>query len=61
MTLPLFFSCCSQLEKIIVAGYKALNLQYFFTGGPDEVKAWTIQVGAGPPLTGRRLTAVISV
>ena len=38
------FCPCSQLEKIIVAGYKALNLQYFFTGGPDEVKAWTIQV-----------------
>lgn len=35
---------CSALEKIIVNGYKALNLQYFFTSGKDEVKAWTIQV-----------------
>ena len=34
----------SVLEKIIVQGYKALGLQYFFTAGPDEVKAWTIQV-----------------
>ena len=34
----------SALDKIIVQGYKALNLVYFFTAGPDEVKAWTIQV-----------------
>jgi hypothetical protein len=27
-----------------VNGYKALGLIYFFTGGKDEVKAWTIQV-----------------
>jgi len=35
---------CSNLEKIIVTGYKALQLIYFFTVGPDEVKAWTVQV-----------------
>jgi ribosome-binding ATPase YchF (GTP1/OBG family) len=35
----------SALDKIIVQGYKALQLEYFFTAGPDEVKAWTIQVG----------------
>ena len=34
----------SALDKIIVQGYKALQLMYFFTSGPDEVKAWTIQV-----------------
>nr|CAD7458342.1 unnamed protein product [Timema tahoe] len=34
---------CSALDKIIVHGYKSLQLQYFFTSGPDEVKAWTIQ------------------
>ncbi|GJQ85282.1 hypothetical protein Trydic_g20645, partial [Trypoxylus dichotomus] len=33
----------SALDKIIVQGYKALQLEYFFTSGPDEVKAWTIQ------------------
>jgi len=33
----------SMLEKIIVQGYKALQLIYFFTSGADEVKAWTIQ------------------
>lgn len=36
--------CTSSLEKIIVNGFRALNLQYFFTCGKDEVKAWTMQV-----------------
>lgn len=36
--------CASSLDKIIVTGYKALTLEYFFTAGADEVKAWTIQV-----------------
>lgn len=34
----------SAMDKIIVQGYKALQLIYFFTAGHDEVKAWTIQV-----------------
>lgn len=34
----------SSLDKIIVNGYRALQLQYFFTAGEDEVKAWTILV-----------------
>jgi hypothetical protein len=34
----------SALEKIIINGYKALNLVYFFTVGKDEVKAWTLHV-----------------
>ena len=34
----------STLDKIIAQGYKSLNLMYFFTAGPKEVKAWTIQV-----------------
>ncbi|KAG0737703.1 hypothetical protein G6F16_010507 [Rhizopus arrhizus] len=33
----------SVLPKIIVNGYAALQLIYFFTGGPDEVRAWTIR------------------
>merc|ERR1712079_24892 len=37
--------CTSSLNKIVVKGYKALQLQYFFTAGPDEVKAWTFQKG----------------
>jgi len=39
----------SGLEKIILQGYKALQLQYFFTAGPDEVKCWTIQKGTKAP------------
>lgn len=45
----------SALEKIIVMGYKALNLAYFFTSGKDEVKAWTIQVGSKAPQAAGRI------
>ena len=34
----------SVLPKIVVTGYKALQLVYFFTAGEDEVRAWTIRV-----------------
>ncbi|CAB5292575.1 unnamed protein product [Rhizophagus irregularis] len=33
----------SSFPRIIVAGYQALQLMYFFTCGPDEVRAWTIR------------------
>ncbi|XP_066940826.1 obg-like ATPase 1 isoform X1 [Macrobrachium rosenbergii] len=39
----------SALDKIILQGYNALQLMYFFTAGPDEVKAWTIQKGTKAP------------
>lgn len=39
----------SMLEKIILTGYKALSLEYFFTAGADEVKAWTVQRGTKAP------------
>ncbi|CAK9827189.1 Obg-like ATPase 1 [Anthophora retusa] len=39
----------SILDRIIVKGYQALQLQYFFTAGHDEVKAWTIQKGTKAP------------
>ncbi|XP_026271321.1 obg-like ATPase 1 [Frankliniella occidentalis] len=39
----------SVLSKIIVNGYKTLQLEYFFTAGHDEVKAWTIQKGTKAP------------
>ncbi|XP_025411055.1 obg-like ATPase 1 [Sipha flava] len=45
----------SALDKIIVQGYKALQLQYFFTAGPDEVKAWTIQKGFKAPQAAGRI------
>jgi len=45
----------SNLAKIIVTGYKALNLEYFFTSGPDEVRAWTIAKGAKAPQAAGRV------
>jgi len=47
--------CSSILEKIIVQGYKALQLEYFFTAGADEVKAWTIQKGSKAPQAAGRI------
>ena len=35
----------SGLDKVTEAGYRALNLMSFLTGGPTEVRAWTIPVG----------------
>ena len=49
------FIICSCLEKIIVQGYKALGLEYFFTAGPDEVKAWTIQKHTKAPQAAGRI------
>lgn len=34
------------LNRIIRAGYELLGLQTFFTAGPKEVRAWTVQRGA---------------
>lgn len=43
----------SGLEKVIVTAYKTLGLCSYFTGGPEEVRAWTIPVGAkGPQAAG---------
>merc|ERR1711976_63728 len=47
--------CQTNLEKVIVQGYKALQLIYFFTAGPDEVKAWTIQKGFKAPQAAGRI------
>ena len=51
----LSLNVCSCLEKIIVQGYKALGLEYFFTAGPDEVKAWTIQKYTKAPQAAGRI------
>ncbi|TKD52919.1 redox-regulated ATPase YchF [Sphingomonas baiyangensis] len=37
------------LARVIRAGYKLLNLQTFFTVGPKEARAWTVEVGARAP------------
>jgi len=47
--------CATSLDKIIVQGYKALQLIYFFTAGADEVKAWTIQKGFKAPQAAGRI------
>ncbi|KAM9306012.1 obg-like ATPase 1 [Gastrophryne carolinensis] len=39
----------SSLTKMIKNGYAALQLEYFFTAGPDEVRAWTIRKGTKAP------------
>uniref|UniRef100_A0A8C6RH12 Obg-like ATPase 1 n=1 Tax=Nannospalax galili TaxID=1026970 RepID=A0A8C6RH12_NANGA len=39
----------SALPKIIKAGFAALQLEYFFTAGPDEVRARTIRKGMKAP------------
>ena len=37
------------LNRIIRAGNKLLNLQTYFTAGPKETRAWTIQIGTKAP------------
>lgn len=45
----------SQMDKIIVTGFKTLQLSYFFTCGADEVRAWTIQNGSTAPKAAGRI------
>jgi len=37
------------LNRVIRAAYATLGLQTYFTAGPKEVRAWTIQAGATAP------------
>ncbi|SFV67267.1 GTP-binding and nucleic acid-binding protein YchF [hydrothermal vent metagenome] len=39
----------SGLDRLIIAGYKLLGLQTYFTAGVKEVRAWTIKVGDSAP------------
>ncbi len=39
----------SGLARIIVAGYRLLHLLTFFTAGPKESRAWTINTGTKAP------------
>jgi ribosome-binding ATPase len=39
----------SGLDKLIKEAYKLLGLITFFTTGPDETRAWTVQRGATAP------------
>jgi len=47
--------CTSVLEKIITQGYKGLQLEYYFTAGADEVKAWTILKNTKAPQAAGRI------
>ena len=37
------------LDRLIRSGYELLNLQTYFTAGVQEVRAWTIPIGATAP------------
>ena len=37
------------LNRLIAAGYDLLGLMSFYTGGPDECRAWTIRKGTPAP------------
>ncbi|WP_415890167.1 redox-regulated ATPase YchF [Neptuniibacter sp. SY11_33] len=37
------------LDRVIRAGYELLGLQTYFTAGVQEVRAWTVKVGATAP------------
>ena len=39
----------SGLDRLINAGYRLLGLQTYFTAGPEEVRAWTINIGDKAP------------
>jgi hypothetical protein len=43
------------LNRVIRVGYRLLDLQTFFTAGPKEVRAWTIQRGATAPQAAGRI------
>ena len=37
------------LDRVIRGGYELLGLQTYFTAGVQEVRAWTIPIGATAP------------
>jgi GTP-binding protein YchF len=37
------------LDRVIRAGYELLGLQTYFTAGVQEVRAWTVKIGATAP------------
>jgi GTP-binding protein YchF len=45
----------SGLDRVIKAGYDLLELLTFFTAGPKQVRAWTLQRGATAPVAAGRI------
>ena len=41
------------LNQLILAGYDLLNLNTFFTSGPEETRAWTIKKNTNAQLAAR--------
>jgi GTP-binding protein YchF len=37
------------LNRVIRAGYSLLGLHHYFTGGPQEARAWTVPIGTRAP------------
>ena len=42
----------SSLPKLIHSAYELLNLQSYFTTGPEETRSWTVKKGATAPEAG---------
>ncbi len=45
----------SGLDRLIKAGYKLLGLHTYFTAGPKEVRAWTINIGDSAPVAAGKI------
>ena len=45
----------SGLDRLIKAGYRLLGLQTYFTAGPKEVRAWTINIGDSAPVAAGKI------
>lgn len=43
------------IDRVNAAAYAALGLMSFYTIGPDEVRAWTIERGATAPIAGGKV------
>lgn len=43
------------LMKVIHCGYRLLGLHHFFTVGEDEVRAWTVPIGAPAPVAAGKI------
>ncbi len=43
------------LDRLIAAAYETLGLITFFTAGPKEVHAWTVERGSAAPVAGGRI------
>lgn len=45
----------SGLDRLIQSAYHTLDLQSYFTAGPDEVRAWTIKIGDTAPVAAGKI------